>query len=207
MASRRVRVAAGLAATAALAAGLTACEAQGSREDGRPEASAAALSSALERGRYLATIMDCGGCHTPGALTGAPQMQRALSGGDAGFGVPGLGAFYPPNLTPHPGADISRWSEAEIVKVLRTGERPDGRVLSPIMPWRAYAALSDADAAALAAYLKSLQPIEGARYVPSPLERAPAPYLSLVVPPGVQPPAGPGAPAAPPAAGTPAPNS
>jgi mono/diheme cytochrome c family protein len=172
--------------------------------EGREAGPTPQAASALERGRYLVTIMDCSGCHTPGALTGAPQMQRALSGGDAGFGMPGLGAFYPPNLTPHPGADISRWSEADIVKALRTGERPDGRVLAPIMPWKAYADLSDADAAAVATYLKSLPPMENAVPPPSPLERAPAPYLKLVVPPGAKHPAGTGAPEAPPAGSAPA---
>lgn len=34
----------------------------------------------LERGRYLVTIMDCGGCHTPGALGGQPDETRALAG-------------------------------------------------------------------------------------------------------------------------------
>ena len=28
----------------------------------------------------------------------------------------------------------------DIVKAVRTGERPDGRELAPVMPWRAYAA-------------------------------------------------------------------
>jgi mono/diheme cytochrome c family protein len=48
------------------------------------------------RGQYLARIMDCGGCHTPGALTGQPDMARYLAGSDVGFEIPGLGRFYPP---------------------------------------------------------------------------------------------------------------
>lgn len=43
-----------------------------------------------------------------------------------------------------------------IANAIRTGERPDGRVLAPIMPWAAYAAISDEDLAALIAYLRSL---------------------------------------------------
>jgi len=47
------------------------------------------LSSASQaqedRGEYLARIMDCGGCHTPGYLKGQPDMARYLGGSDVGF--------------------------------------------------------------------------------------------------------------------------
>jgi cytochrome c len=42
------------------------------------------------------------------------------------------------------------------VTALITGKRPDGCVLAPIMPWRAFAHLTKSDAYAIAAYLKSL---------------------------------------------------
>jgi mono/diheme cytochrome c family protein len=34
----------------------------------------------IERGRYLVSIMDCTGCHTPGALAGQPQHGKFLGG-------------------------------------------------------------------------------------------------------------------------------
>src|SRR4051812_45826375 len=55
-----------------------------------------------QRGEYLVTIMDCSGCHTPGTFLGKPDMQRPLAGSEVGFQIPGLGIFYPPNLTPDP---------------------------------------------------------------------------------------------------------
>lgn len=138
---------------------------------------------AMGRGEYLATIMDCGGCHTDGALAGRPDLARPLAGSAVGFGVPGLGVFYPPNLTPDPETGLGRWSEADIVRALRTGERPDGRELAPVMPWRAYAALTDEDAAALAAYLKGLRPIRHAvPPVAGPSERPAASYLAVATP-------------------------
>ena len=79
-----------------------------------------------ERGRYLATIMDCGGCHTPGAMTGQPDMAHALGGSDIGFEIPGMGIFYPPNLTSDKETGLGNWSAAEIVAAVRTGVRPDG---------------------------------------------------------------------------------
>jgi mono/diheme cytochrome c family protein len=135
------------------------------------------------RGEYLARIMDCGGCHTPGALVGNPEPARALAGSAIGFRIPDLGYFYPPNLTPHRTAGIGSWSEADIIRAVRTGVRPDGRVLAPAMPWRSYSALSDADARALARYLKSLPPIDGAAPPPAgPDQTPPAPYLTVAAP-------------------------
>ena len=40
-----------------------------------------------ERGAYLARIMDCGGCHTPGALVGKPNEKEPLSGSEIGFAI------------------------------------------------------------------------------------------------------------------------
>jgi mono/diheme cytochrome c family protein len=136
-----------------------------------------------KRGEYLATIMDCGGCHTPGHLVGKPDQQRYLAGSEVGFEIPGVGVFYPPNLTPDPETGLGRWTEAEIITAVRTGARPDGRLLVPIMPYHSYAKLTDADARALAAYLKSLKPVRNRTpAIAGPSEKPSAPYLTLAVP-------------------------
>ena len=137
----------------------------------------------LARGKYLAAIMDCTGCHTRGALVGQPEQAFALAGSTIGFEIPGLGFFYPPNLTPDVETGLGKWTEAQIVTAIRTGARPDGRQLVPIMPYMSYAAMSDEDAQALAAYLKSLAPI---RHAAPPMTAhaagAPAPYLTVKMP-------------------------
>jgi mono/diheme cytochrome c family protein len=146
-------------------------------------AAAPAAAEDVALGAYLASIMDCGGCHTPGAMAGKPDADHPLAGGTVGFEIPQLGIFYPPNLSPHPEAGLGRWSDAEVIRAVRTGIRPDGRELAPIMPWRSYAALGDADARALVAYLRSLPP--SPRKVPGPVgpsETPPAPYFTLLVP-------------------------
>jgi mono/diheme cytochrome c family protein len=146
-------------------------------------AASAAQAQDLKRGAYLSKIMDCVGCHTRGALAGKPDPAFDLAGSDIGFEIPGLGYFYPPNLTSDAETGLGKWSEADIVKAVRTGERPDGRVLVPIMPWPSYAALTDQDARDLAAYLKSLKPIRHKAPPMTPAsEKAPAPYLTAVVP-------------------------
>lgn len=139
--------------------------------------------AAASRGEYLAAIMDCGGCHTPGALTGASDPQRYLAGSGVGFEIPGLGVFYPPNLTPDAETGLGGWSEADIVKAVRTGVRPDGRMLAPVMPWHAYAALTEEDAAALASYLRAMPPVKHPTPAPvGPGEKPTAPYLTIAMP-------------------------
>lgn len=146
-------------------------------------AGTAAAEETVKRGAYLATIMDCHGCHTGGALAGRPDPALHLAGSGIGFGIPELGIFYPPNLTPDVETGLGGWSEEDIATALRTGVRPDGRELAPIMPWRSYAVLEDADMRALVAYLKSLAPVRNPVPPPTgPSEKAPGPYLTVVMP-------------------------
>lgn len=126
---------------------------------------AALAETSVERGEYLVTIMGCTDCHTPGHFLGQPDISRFLSGSDVGFEIPGLGTFVGPNLTPDP-TGLGAWTEEEIAAALRTGLRPDGSLLAPAMPWMNYAALTDDDALAIAAYLKTLPPV--ANDVPGP---------------------------------------
>lgn len=138
----------------------------------------------LARGAYLARVMDCGGCHTPRGPDGAPILDRALTGGTVGFEIPGLGTFWPPNLTPD-ATGLAGWSEDALVAAIRTGQRPDGRILAPAMPWLSFAGLTDQDAHALAAYLLSLPPTSNA--VPPPVApggEAVAPFYRVTLPKG-----------------------
>lgn len=82
-----------------------------------------------------------------------------------GFEIPGLGTFHGPDLTPDP-TGLGTWTEDQIVTALRTGVRPDGSQMAPAMPWIGCAALTDADAVAIAAYLESIPPV--ANKVPGP---------------------------------------
>jgi len=136
----------------------------------------------LERGAYLVSIMDCTGCHTGGALRGEPDPQRFLAGSDIGFGGP-LAVVYPPNLTPDAGTGLGRWSDADIIAAIRSGRRPDGRMLSPVMPWPSYARLSDEDAQAIVAYLRSIPAVSFAAPTPVAEGAVPeAPYMTLKLP-------------------------
>jgi mono/diheme cytochrome c family protein len=138
----------------------------------------------LARGKYLVQFGGCIDCHTPGYFFGKPDMARALAGSEVGFEIPRLGVFYGPNLTPDKETGLGSWSKQQILTALQTGKRPDGRVLAPIMPWRAFAKLTRGDANAIAAYLKSLAPITNG--VPGPFGPSdkPTSFVMKVVPPG-----------------------
>lgn len=96
-----------------------------------------------EYGQYLANVGGCVGCHGPD-LGGAP-----------GHGPDGVPAA---NLTP--AGSIGAWTEADFVKAMRTGVRPDGRTLSDQMPWKAVALSTDDELRALWLYLRSIPPVE-----------------------------------------------
>jgi hypothetical protein len=110
-----------------------------------------AESTQVARGKYLVQLGGCTDYHTPGHLLGKPDMSRFLGGSDVGIEVPGS-----PNLTPDNDTGLGNWTKDQIATAIRTGVRPDGHVLAPIMPWRAYAGLTKIDAAAIVEYLRSL---------------------------------------------------
>ena len=139
------------------------------------------------RGKYLVTQGLCTDCHTPGFFFGKPDAARLLGGSEVGFEIPGLGVFYGPNLTPDKETGLGDWSVEDIVTVLSTGVRPDGRELAPIMPWRAFSELTEGDRRSIALYLKTLPPVSNK--VPGPFGPAETPtsFVMKVVPPQAAP--------------------
>jgi len=116
----------------------------------------AALGSAwaqgdAKRGEYLAKAAGCIGCHTEDKKDAA-----AFAGGRA-LTTP-FGTFYGPNITPHPQAGIGRWTEADFIRAIREGDRPDGKNYFPAFPYPSFTKISDADLRDLWAYLRTLPP-------------------------------------------------
>jgi mono/diheme cytochrome c family protein len=128
---------------------------------------------AMTRGHYLVELAGCGHCHTPGHFRGQEDATRELGGSDIGFEVPGAGTFVGPNLTPDKDTGLGRWSDAQIATAIRNGVRPDGRVLSPVMPWPNFTHMSDADVHAIIVYLHTLKPVKN---------KVPGPYAAGVEP-------------------------
>ena len=132
----------------------------------------AAAETQLARGAYLVdAVAACASCHTPRAPAGP-----ALSGGNT-FGS-GEAAVVAPNITPDRETGIGTWSDAQIVSAIREDVRPDGSSIRSPMPQRAFRAISDADCAAIVAYLRSLPPIRHA--VGTPATNASVPHKTPV---------------------------
>lgn len=137
----------------------------------------------IARGKYLVAIAGCGDCHTPGGLSGTPDTTRFLGGSDVGTEIPGVGVFLGPNLTPDKETGLGTWTREQIIAAFRTGVRPDGRVLAPVMPWRSFVVLTPSDAAAIAAYLQSLPPVRNDVPGPFGADEKPTSLVMKIVPP------------------------
>jgi len=87
-------------------------------------ATATALAQTpAERGHYLVnSILACGNCHTPKAVTGQPIAEKELSGGLV-FTTPAFDATAS-NITRDRETGIGAWSDAEIKRAITEGVRP-----------------------------------------------------------------------------------
>ena len=64
-------------------------------------------------------------------------MKRYLGGSDVGFAIPGAGVFVGENLTSDKTTGLGAWTDSQIIAAIRTGKTPEGRELSPVMPYPA----------------------------------------------------------------------
>ena len=99
-------------------------------------------SLALARGAKIVNTQ-CAMCHrgSNGKFIGQPAPEKEF------------GDFYIANITNHPEAGIGKYSDAELVHLLRTGLRPNGELLLPIMS--SLTNMSDRDISSIVAYLRS----------------------------------------------------
>jgi len=104
-----------------------------------------------KRGEYLAKAGGCVGCHTEEKEGAVP-----FAGGRA-LKTP-FGTFYGPNITPDKKAGIGGWTEADFMRALRLGDRPDGSNYFPAFPYPSFTKITDNDARDLWAYLRTLPP-------------------------------------------------
>jgi len=117
-------------------------------------------------GAYLASLMHCVACHTPMTEKG-PDFSRAFAGGMEMTMPPEMadfvtGELLSSNITSDPETGIGKWSEDDLVKLIKTMTKPDGK---PVMgPMALYAPLwsqlSDEDARAVAKFVKTIPPVK-----------------------------------------------
>jgi mono/diheme cytochrome c family protein len=63
------------------------------------------------------------------------------------------------NITPHPEDGLGKWTDAQIMKAITEGVRPDGTKLNPPMAYPLYKTMKASDLNAIVAYLRSLKPL------------------------------------------------
>lgn len=112
-------------------------------------------SEELRLGQYLVEGPGhCGECHTPRDLAGGLDKSRWLAGA-----VAAEGSGVVPNITDGPGG-LGDWSQADIAYFLESGFTPDfdsvGGSMTEVQ--ENMARLTEADRAAIAAYLKAVPP-------------------------------------------------
>lgn len=99
----------------------------------------------LTEGQRLATVHGClNGCH-------GKRGEGAVM-----FDQPIIGRIVAPNLT----SAVRRYSDSQLVAIIRHGLRPDGRSVV-VMPAQEFNVLTDLDLGHILAYLKSLPAVEG----------------------------------------------
>jgi len=111
----------------------------------------ARAEDAAARGRYLAILGDCAGCHT---LPHGPAFAGGLS-----FSTP-FGTIYSTNITPDRQTGIGGWSEEDFYRALHDGVAAGGKHLFPALPYTYFTRITRQDTRDLFAYVKTLTPVQ-----------------------------------------------
>ncbi len=118
----------------------------------------------IERGSYLVnSVTQCGVCHTPrvgGTWLGGERTDAFLAGGttfdDRGRAM----KITVPNITPDVETGIGAWTDDEIMRAVRDGVLKGGELMWPPMPFGSWDVISDDDARAIVAYLRTVSPVK-----------------------------------------------
>jgi mono/diheme cytochrome c family protein len=180
----------------AVAVAATIVVAMPARAQSAAAGTAETTAEKVARGKYIVSTAACHDCHTPwvmGPNGPEPDMTRALSGHPETEKLPPppalqgpwvmatsatntawtgpWGISYTANLTPDPETGLGKWTQRNFVETIRTGRHMGrGREVLPPMPIQVYRNLTDADLAAVFAYLQSIPAIRNR--VPEPLPPA-----------------------------------
>ncbi|MDX1980826.1 MAG: cytochrome c [Bryobacteraceae bacterium] len=124
-----------------------------------PQLKILASPATLERGRYLYdNLLECDGCHSPRDFSrfGGPVLEGRRGAGQTfppEMGLPGTVSAA--NITSDRETGIGAWTDGEVLRAIREGVSRDGRALF-MMPYTFYKDMSDDDAQALVAYVRTL---------------------------------------------------
>jgi hypothetical protein len=129
--------------------------------DGGGDADSGTLTTAQARGQYLTGLLGCVNCHSPKLASGAIDTTKMFSGNDCIPDASG-NCLSTPNLTPD-ATGIMKFTDQQIIDAFRQGKDPESGAdggaptyLFQNMPYYQFANLTDADAQAIIAYLRSV---------------------------------------------------
>ena len=106
-------------------------------------------STAEDRGKYLATIAGCAGCHTMSDGP-TPRPGMGFAGGNK-FDLPDKKTVFTANITMDP-SGIAHYDDSLFIQTLRTGSI---RLLTHVMPFEFFKNMTDDDLRDVFAYLKA----------------------------------------------------
>ena len=120
-------------------------------------------TNSVEWGRYIAVNqLECFSCHSADFAKNnydQPEKSAGFFGGGNKFIVPGSKPIFSRNITMDEETGIGSWTEEEFVAALKYGKVPHGQpaLRQPMIP---YTGLTDNEAKAIYAYLKTVPKIK-----------------------------------------------
>ncbi len=142
---------------------------------GSMDAGADVAVDPVARGKYLVdNVAACPECHTPrngplgidkarymsgvNCFEGQP-LDAGITGGDGGDAGAPVGCLNTRNLT-NDATGLKNRTDQQIKDMFMNGVRPNGEILSPVMPYWEFHNLKAEDADAIVAYLRTIPAVE-----------------------------------------------
>ena len=129
------------------------------------------LATQISQGQTLLNLGNCLACHT--------ERGQPIGAGGRAFETP-FGSVYSSNLTPHLVQGLGTWHADDFWRALHYGKSKDGRLLTPVFPYKHTTLITRDDSDAMFAALKTLQPETTQKPIPKVSETLAWPYNSAV---------------------------
>jgi len=107
----------------------------------------------IARGKYIFGATGGCGCHT--------KPKDPVNSGGRRYDLP-FGTVYSSNITPDKETGIGGWTDDQILTAIRLGRRPNGERLTPVHPYLEFNGMTEEDARAVIAFLRTLPAVKRA---------------------------------------------
>ena len=137
----------------------------------RPQTTNTTLATQMSQGQTLLQIGNCLACHT--------ERGQPMGAGGRPFETP-FGRVYSNNITPDMAQGLGTWQADDFWRALHYGKSKDGRLLTPVFPYKHTTLISRNDSDAMFAALKMLAAEKTQKPIPKVSESLDWPYNSGV---------------------------